>query len=97
MPNTLANPTLEASKPLASDPAKNAIAFTGSADVTDFTYSRGVYIASDGDLKVDMVGGLDGAGATGITFVGVKGGTILPICIKKIYDTGTTVSGLILI
>lgn len=91
------NPTTERSPATGSDPAKNAIAFTGAADVTLTTNSRGVYIASDGDLKVDMIGGPDQTPATGITFVGVKGGTILPICISKIYDVGTTVSGVVLI
>jgi hypothetical protein len=91
-----ANPKLEASPQRASDPATNAVAFTGSADVDLTTYSRAVYVAADGDLRVDMIGGATGTGAT-VTFVGVKGGTVLPICIKKIYDTGTTVSGLILL
>lgn len=90
------NPRAERAPPRASDPATNGLAFTGAADVTLTTYSRGVYIASDGDLKVDFVGGLEGAGAA-ITFVGVKGGTILPIRISKIYDVGTTVSGVVLI
>jgi hypothetical protein len=91
-----ANPKLEASPQRASDPATNAVEFTGTADVTLSTYSRGVYVASDGDLKVDMIGGATGTGAT-VTFVGVKGGSVLPICIKKIYDVGTTVSGVVLL
>lgn len=92
-----ANPKLESSRPSASDPATNGIAFTGTADVTLTTYSRGVYIASDGSLTVDFIGGPEGAGATNVTFAGLKAGTVLPICISKIYDTGTDVSGVVLL
>ncbi len=90
------NPIATQSKCLLSDPSPDGLAFTGAADVTLPMHSRGIYIAADGDLKIDFVG-IDGAtGATGITFVGVKGGTVLPIRISKIYDTGTTTSGVIL-
>jgi hypothetical protein len=91
------NPTLDRSPARASDPAKNGIAFTGTADVTLTTYSRGVYIAADGDLTVDFIGDGIVAAGTNITFTGVKQGTILPICVKKIYDVGTTVSGVVLL
>ncbi len=97
MPAT--NETLDRAKAQASDPAKNGIAFTGAADVTLSSYSRGIYIATDGDLTVDFIG--DGkvgtTPATNITFANVKAGTILPICVSKIYDTGTTVSGVVLL
>ncbi len=91
------NDTLERSPVRATDPAKNGIAFTGTADVTLTTYSRGVYIAADGDLTVDFIGDAKTAGATNITFTAVKAGTILPICISKIYDVGTTTSGVVLL
>lgn len=77
-------------------PSPDGLAFTGTADVTLPMHSRGVYIGADGDLKVDFVG-IDGAaGATAVTFALVKAGTILPIRITKIYDTGTTASGVVL-
>lgn len=94
---TTQNPRLVGSRLSASDPAVDGDAFTGTADVTLTTVSRGIYIAADGDIKVDFLGGIDGrTTSTAITFVGVKGGTILPIAVTKIYDTGTTVSGVIL-
>lgn len=77
-------------------PSPDGVAFAGTADVTPTYHSRGVYIGADGDLKVDFVG-MDGAtGATAITFASVKAGTILPIRISKVYDAGTTCSGVIL-
>lgn len=94
---TVTNDTLERSRAQASDPAKNGIAFDGTADVTLPTHARAVYIAADGNLTVDFIGDAKSAGATNITFTGVKGGTILPICISKIYDVGTTTSGVVLL
>lgn len=95
---TVRNDTLDRAPTRASDPSRNGVAFTGTSDVTLSTYSRAIYIASDGDLKVDFIG--DGKEqetvGTGITFVGLKQGTILPICVSKIYDSDTTVSGVIL-
>jgi hypothetical protein len=97
MPTTTQNPRLSGARLSASDPAVDGLAFTGTADVTLEVVSRGVYIAADGNLAVDMYGGIDGiTPASNIVFVGVKGGTILPIAITKIYDTGTTVSGVVL-
>lgn len=91
----VANYTLERSKPAANDPAKDALEFTGTADVTLSMQSRAVYIGGAGTLKVDMVG-YDGAAGATVTFSGCAAGTVLPICITKIYDTGTTASGVVL-
>jgi hypothetical protein len=96
MPVTTQNPRL-IGHISPDDPAVDGDAFTGTADVTLTTVSRGIYIASDGNLTVDFYGGIDGRTvSTNITFVGVKQGTILPIAVTKVYDTGTTVSGVIL-
>ncbi len=70
--------------------------FTGTADVDLVTVSRAVYIGTAGTLKVDMVG-IDGQTGATVTFNGCLAGTVLPICIKKIYDTGTTAAGVILL
>jgi hypothetical protein len=90
------NPTLAAAPPRAGDPARDAIEFTGTADVTLATHSRAIYIGGAGTLKVDMLGHDGTTGAT-VTFAGCLVGTILPICITKIYDTGTTASGVVLL
>ncbi len=93
------NAVFDWSKRHVSDPAVDGIAFAGTADVdlavTYGTHSRGIYIAADGDLAVDMLG-MGAAGRT-LTFVGLKQGTILPICVTKIYDAGTTASGIALL
>lgn len=89
------NPRIEGGRYSASDPAFDGEAFAGNADVTFSKHTRGIYIASDGDLKVDMLG-IDGAAGAALTFVGVKGGTVLPIAATKVYDSGTTVSGIAL-
>ncbi len=81
----------------AGDPGVDGIAFAGTSDVTLDTHSRAVYIGDDGNLTVDMLGHNGAAGATNVLFKGVKAGSILPIAITKIYDTGTTVSGVALL
>ena len=79
----------------ASQPATGAYDFTGTADATTADwggqYARAVYIGVAGTLKVDMQDG------TTANFAGCTAGSILPIAIKKIYDTGTTASGVVLI
>lgn len=91
-----ANPKSESSRSQESDPAENGVEFDGASDVTLSTYSRGVYISTAGTLTVDFTGGLSGTGATEVEFT-VVAGSILPIKIKKIYNTGTTCTGVVLI
>ncbi len=79
-----------------TDPAVDGVAFTGSADVTLSVNARSVYIATDGNLEITMVGGFHGAGSR-ITFTGLKGGQIYPFAFSKIWDAGTTTSGVALI
>jgi hypothetical protein len=49
----------------------------------------GVYIGGAGNLKVDL---FDPSGvlSTGITFTGLAAGQLIPICVSRIYATGTT-------
>lgn len=57
----------------------------------EFNRSEGciLYIASDGNVKVETVGG------SVVTYVGLKGGTFLPIQVYKVFATGTTSTDLI--
>lgn len=87
---------MERSPDRGTDPAYDAVAFDGTADVTLEMHSRGVFIATDGDLKVDMVGYDGRAGAT-VTFANVVGGSVLSLAISKIYNDGTTCSGVVLL
>lgn len=89
------NPTLAAAPPRANDPAKDAVEFAGTSDLTLATHSRAVYIGTTGTLKVDMIG-LDGQTGAAVTFAGLPAGAILYICVSKIYDAGTTASGVVL-
>lgn len=60
---------------------------SGSIHLT--TVSRGIYIGTSGDLRVRTLGGQD------VLFTGVVGGTLLPIRITEVFNSGTTASGLV--
>lgn len=66
-------------------PADEAAA-VAPADGADLPVpSRGIYVGVGGDLTVDMVT----TGAT-ILFKNVPSGTLLPIMVKRVRNTGTT-------
>ncbi len=60
-----------------------------TSDTTNINATRGLYIGAAGNVVVDMAYG------TTITFVGVQGGTILPIQVTRIYATGTTATNIV--
>lgn len=64
--------------PAQSDSANQTFGFTPKA-----MYVGG---AAAGDVKVKTLGGDD------VTFDAVQPGTVLPIAIKRVFDTGTTVA-----
>ncbi len=98
---TTRNAVFDWSKRAVSDPAVDGIAFTDAADLdlatTYSTHTRGIYVAADGNLEVVMLGGPGSAPGSTLTFVGVKAGTVLPLCVTKINTAGTTVSGIALL
>jgi hypothetical protein len=74
------------------DPAYGAVTIDYSGgDQTLTQYARGVYIGTAGNLKVDL---LDGSTAT---FSNLVAGTVYPFTIKKIYQTGSTAAGVVLL
>lgn len=75
-----------------SDPAIGAVAISyGGGDQTITGFARGIYVDTAGSLKVDMADG------TTVTFSNLAAGTIYPISITKIYQSGSSgVAGLIL-
>ena len=97
MTDTIRNPKIDSARQAVSDPAVDGVAFTGSADVVLPTITRGIYVAADGDIRLDLIGLPGASGPTTLTFVGLKAGSILPVCATKIYDTGTTVAGIALL
>lgn len=61
-------------------------------DTTQITKAcRGVYVGTAGNLAVTMADG------SSVTFVGVQAGSILPIKVKIIKDTGTTASDIVVL
>lgn len=70
-------------------PATRAFAITpnNSTDLTNVT--RGIYVGASGDLKVDLMNG------DAVTFVGLAAGVIHPMCVKRVYATGTTATGIV--
>jgi hypothetical protein len=65
-----------------------AIVISGSDHTLTYA-SRALWVGSTGSVKVDMIGG-----AT-LTFVNVQDGTLLPIRISKVYQTGTSAQNLV--
>ena len=49
--------------------------------------TRGLYVGGSGNLTVDMADG-----GVAVTFVGVQGGTILPIQVTRVYVATTATS-----
>lgn len=58
-------------------------------DTNNIDPTKGVYVGTSGDLKVNM---LDG---TALTFVGIAAGMIHPLTVTRVYSTGTTASDII--
>lgn len=74
-----------------SDPPYDAYAIDYSGGNQTLTGRvRGVYVGTSGHLKVDMAGG------TAVTFSNLPVG-FHPMNITKIYQTGSTAAGLVLL
>ena len=69
-------------------PARSARAITPS-DTTIFDPTRGLYIGTTGDLRVQMNDG------TTVTLTSVAGGGIHPFSVVKVYATSTTATGIV--
>jgi len=71
--------------------ARKAFAVTPS-DTVDLAAgpTRGLYVGAFGNVTVDMV-----SGGTGIVFVGVQPGSLLPIQATRVYATGTTATSIV--
>jgi hypothetical protein len=72
-----------------SDPPVGAVAINYAAGDQVLTVpARGVYVATTGDLKVDMADG------TTVTWASLPVGRH-PMYVTKIYQTGSTAAGLV--
>lgn len=68
--------------------AYDAAAVTPS-DSADIKTTRGIYVGSSGNLKVDMAYG------STVTFSSVMAGQIYPFQVTRVYSTGTTASAIV--
>lgn len=56
--------------------------------------TRGLYVGGSGDVKVDMAGATGASDGIGITFPTMAGGVIHALEVIKVYQAGTTATGL---
>lgn len=73
----------------AADPAIGALAVTLDADISTLA-CRGLYVGTTGDVAVVM-----SVGGAPVTFIGVQGGTVLPIRVRRVNTSGTTATNII--
>lgn len=74
----------------STSPAEHGYSVVPS-DGTDLEKkTKGVYVGANGDLTVKFMQGSDP-----VTLVGVRGGSILPIAVSRIYATGTTATDIV--
>jgi len=59
------------------------------SDTAELAQPGQIYVGGGGDIKVIT----DGGDTT--TFVGVVGGTILPVLVKKVFATGTDATNML--
>lgn len=72
-----------------TSPARGGFAITPS-DSTDLTAeTRAIYVGSAGDVAAVLASGDE------VSFVGLAGGTVLPIRERRIKATGTTADALV--
>lgn len=73
-----------------NSPARNGTEITPD-DGTDLAnVSRGVWIGGAGNLEVLLQGD-----SASVTIQNIAAGTLLPICAKRIYSTGTTATAIV--
>lgn len=58
-------------------------------DSNNIAPTKGIYVGTAGNLKVDM---LDG---TTLTFTAIAAGMVHPLVVVRVYSTGTTASNII--
>lgn len=74
----------------SGDPARNAAAVTPDDAADLATFTRGLYVGVDGNVRVHMT-----ADAAEVTFVGVAAGSVLPVSVRRVLATGTTATDIV--
>jgi hypothetical protein len=68
-----------------------AIAAVTPNDSVDLSNEcRALYVGSNGNIRIDAPGG-----ATNILFAAAKGGSTIPVRVKRVRATGTTVTNIV--
>lgn len=75
-----------------TDPAVKAEAVTLSGVTAVSPPSRSLWVGSEGDIEVKFVGD-----SASVVLVGVGAGTILPIAVKEIIQSGTTADNIVVL
>ena len=70
-------------------PARGGFAITTSDSADLLAETRAIYVGSAGDLVAVLASGDE------VTFVGLAGGTVLPVRAKRVKATGTTAGDLV--
>jgi hypothetical protein len=66
-------------------PATGAAAVVQS-DSVNITTTKAIWVGAAGTLKVTMLNG------TAVTFTGINAGTLMPLQVTRIWDTGTSIA-----
>jgi hypothetical protein len=70
-------------------PARGGFVITKSDDTVFAVATRSLFVGGAGNVTVRFVDGDDS-----VTFTGVPAGFILPVCVDKVYSTGTTATNI---
>ena len=82
----MSDPFINSSTSLDS-PARSAFEVTPDNDEDMPSITRGLYIGTQGDVRVQMWSG------DVVTFSDVVG--VLPVCVRRVYATGTEASAIV--
>lgn len=74
----------------ASSPAIKAAAVTPSDVIVLDPYTKALYIGGSGNISVVLADD-----SVAVTFAGLSAGQILPVCVNKVMQTGTTASNIV--
>lgn len=77
---------------LSTEPGKYAAAITPSDAAVLANPTRGLFIGSTGNIRVEMAG--SGGGGGTVTFSNIPVG-LYPLAVKQVYSTGTTASDIV--